>query len=313
MAAEHPLLDGIHVLERGWLSSNNILVHGAAGEGGALLIDSSHVNHAAQTVQLVRHLLSQRGEPLRLLVNTHLHSDHCGGNAALQLAFGMPLWIPPGQADDVRAWHDEALSHVEAGQQCARFAIDGVLTPGESLRAGGRDWQVIASPGHDPHAVMLFHREAGVLVSADALWQDGFGVVFPEVEGEPGFDDVAQVLDLIAALPVKLVIPGHGAPFTDVAEALARARSRLQAFRSDPARHARYASKVFVKYRLMEMRAQAMPELQAWAAGVPLMSALWQRYRPAGISSVADWVDGLVADLVRGGALAVEGDRVLDR
>lgn len=313
MAAEHPLLDGISVLERGWLSSNNILVHGAAGEGGALLIDSSHLHHAAQTVQLVRYLLAERGETLRLLVNTHLHSDHCGGNAALQQAFGMPLWIPPGQADDVRTWHDEALSHVQAGQQCARFRIDGVLVPGDSLRAGGRDWQVIASPGHDPHAVMLFDAQAGVLVSADALWQDGFGVVFPEVESEPGFDDVGAVLDLIAELPVKLVIPGHGAPFSDVDEALARARSRLQAFRSDPARHARYASKVFVKYRLMEKRAQAMPELLAWAEGVPLMKSLWQRYRPAGVASVADWVEALVADLVRGGALAVEDGRVIDR
>lgn len=311
MAHGHPLLDGISVLERGWLSSNNILVHATDGETGALLIDSSHLHHAAQTVQLVRHLLAQRGETLRLLVNTHLHSDHCGGNAALQQAFGMPLWIPPGQADDVRAWH-ESLSHIEAGQQNARFTIDGVLRPGEALRAGGRDWQVIASPGHDPHAVVLFDAAAGVLVSADALWQDGFGVVFPEVEGEPGFDDVAQVLELIAALPVKLVIPGHGAPFIDVDEALARARSRLHAFRSDPARHARYASKVFVKYRLMEMRSQTMSELQAWAEGVPLMKSLWQRHPPAGVTSIAGWVEALVADLVRGGALALEGGLVVD-
>ena len=312
MALEHPALDGISVFERGWLSSNNILVHAAAGEDGALLIDSSHAHHAAQTVQLVRHGLAPRGERLRLLVNTHLHSDHCGGNAALQQAFGMPVWIPPGQADEVRAW-SRSLSHVAAGQQCMRFTIDGVLEPGQVLRGGGRDWQVLAAPGHDAHAVMLFDAKHGLLVSADALWQDGFGVVFPELDGASGFDEVGEVLELIASLPVRLVIPGHGAPFDDVAGALQRARSRLQAFRGNPARHARYASKVFVKYRLMEMRTQTLAELQAWAREVGLLQALWQRHPPPGGGDVDERIEALVAELVRGGALAIEDGLIVDR
>ena len=43
---------------------------------------------------------------------------------------------------------------------------------------------------------MLFDAAHGVLIAADALWEDGFGVVFPEIDGEPGFDDVGTVLDL---------------------------------------------------------------------------------------------------------------------
>ena len=34
----------------GWLSSNNVLIHATEGEAGAVLVDSSHVNHAGQTV-----------------------------------------------------------------------------------------------------------------------------------------------------------------------------------------------------------------------------------------------------------------------
>ena len=117
---------------------------------------------------------------------------------------------------------------------------------------GARDWQVLAAPGHDPQSVMLFDARHGVLISADALWENGFGVVFPELEGEAAFDDVAHVLDLIEALPVRCVIPGHGAPFTDVAGALQRARSRLAGFRADPARHLRHGAKVLLKYHLME-------------------------------------------------------------
>jgi glyoxylase-like metal-dependent hydrolase (beta-lactamase superfamily II) len=58
--------------------------------------------------------------------------------------------------------------------------------------------------------VMLFDRAHGVLLSADALWENGFGLIFPEIAGEPGFDDMHAVLDLIATLPVQVVVPGHG-------------------------------------------------------------------------------------------------------
>jgi glyoxylase-like metal-dependent hydrolase (beta-lactamase superfamily II) len=181
MPAPHPALDGLSVLERGWLSSNNVLLHGAPGEG-ATLVDSGHCAHAAQTLALVRHSL--RDEPLSRLVNTHLHSDHCGGNATLQRAFGMPVLIPPGQWEAVLRWDEDALSYRPSRQRCERFTPDAQLVPGETLRCGGRAWQVLAAPGHDPDSVMLFDAAHGVLISADALWENGFGIVFPELDGE---------------------------------------------------------------------------------------------------------------------------------
>lgn len=305
-------LDGLTVLERGWLSSNNLLIHAAPGEPGALLVDSGHVNHAAQTVALVHQALDGREGGLARLVNTHLHSDHCGGNAALQRAFGMPVAIPPGMADAVRAWDDAELSYAATGQRMERFAPQATIAPGEVLEAGGRAWEVLAAPGHDPHSVILFDRAHGVLVSADALWEHGFGVVFPEIDGEPGFDDVAEVLETIAALPVRVVVPGHGRPFDDVAGALARARSRIDGFRADPARHARHAVKVLVKYHLMEERAQDLDALLDWAQATPLLRGVWERWPPPGAVTVREWLRAVVADLVNGGALVRDGDRIVD-
>ncbi len=314
MPTRHPShpLDGLTVLERGWLSSNNLLVHAAPGEDGALLVDSGHVNHAAQTLALVQQAL--QGAPLTRLVNTHLHSDHCGGNASLQRAHGVVVAIPPGQADAIAAWDDDALSYAATGQRIEVFRHQQLLQPGEPLVAGGAEWQVLAAPGHDPHSVMLFEPQRGLLVSADALWEHGFGVVFPEVQGEPGFDDVGQVLDQIAALPVKLVVPGHGAPFTDVAAALARARSRLAAFRADPAKHARHALKVLVKYHLMEEGQQPLTALLDWAENTPLVQTSARLYPPpVAAGGTRAWLSALVMELVNSGALAHDGDWVLDR
>ena len=303
-------LAGLTVLQRGWLSSNNVLIHPAPGEAGAVLVDASHVNHAEQTCALVAHALN--GQRLTRLVNTHLHSDHCGGNAALKAAHGMPISVAPGMLPVVKAWDQQRLTHDRSGQRCAPFLADDELRLDQALRAGGRDWEVIAAPGHDPDSVMLFDRVHGVLISADALWENGFGVVFPEVEGEPGFDDVRRVLELIATLPVQVVIPGHGAPFTDVAGALARAHSRLASFQADPARHARHAVKVLVVYHLMEVRRLPLQELLDWAWHTPLLRGLWDRHHGGPAPAARAWVLGFVEELCAAGALHREGDEVVE-
>ena len=302
-----PALEDISVFERGWLSSNNILLHGADGEA-ATLIDSGHCVHGEQTVALVRQALRE-GTTLDCVVNTHLHSDHCGGNAALQRAFGARIAIPPGEADAVARWDEDALSYRATGQRIERFAHDALLRPGDTLAVGTRAWQALAAPGHDPHSLILFDAQDGVLISADALWESGFGVVFPELDGVRAFDDVAAVFDLIERLAPRLVIPGHGAPFSDVAGALQRARSRLAAFVAEPPRHGRHAAKVLLKYHLLEEQQQDLRDVLAWWSTVPLINGLWQRLQqPAG--SMAAWGEQLVHELAAAGALRIDGTRV---
>lgn len=302
-----PLLPGVAVFERGWLSSNNVLLHGGEGEH-ATLIDSGYVAHAEQTLALVRQALRPE-QRLSRIVNTHLHSDHCGGNAALVRAFGAQVVIPPGDADAVAQWDEERLSYRLTGQRCERFAADALLHPGESFTVGTRTWQAHAAPGHDPHSLILFDAHEGVLISADALWENGFGVVFPELDGVAAFDQVAATLALIESLDARLVIPGHGAPFTDVAGALQRAQSRLAAFRADPTRHARHGIKALAKYHLLAVGSQPLPELLRWFAATPIARQVWQRLgRPAGSPSA--WGEQLLAELAQGGAIELRAGSV---
>ena len=308
MITHSTVLNGLSVLERGWLSSNNVLLHGSAGEG-AVLVDSSHTLHSAQTVALLQQALA--GQPLRQIANTHLHSDHCGGNAAVQRAFGCRIDIPPGEYPAALAWDESVLSYRATGQVCERYVPDGCLAPGESLAVGGRRWQALAAPGHDPHSIILFDDTAGVLISADALWENGFGVVFPELDGEQAFDDVARTLDLIESLDARCVIPGHGAPFTDLGGALQRARKRLAGFIAAPDRHARHAVRALIKYHLLEVQSEHWDALERWFAEASLFTAVWQRLgRPEG--SLAAFGHRTVQDLVGSGALALNEGRVVN-
>ena len=257
--------------ERGWLSANNVLFMGEdAGEQTAL-VDSGYVTHAPQTLALVRHAL--QGRPLERLLNTHLHSDHCGGNAALQAVYRCHTAIPQAEAAKVAAWDEQALSFKATGQQCARFRFDALLAPGQQLRLGGMEWEVLGAPGHDPHALLLFCPQEGILIAGDALWENGFGVIFPELEGESGFDETQATLDLIASLDARLVIPGHGGMFTDVSGALARAYSRLDYLSADPKRNAENAVKVLVKFLLLERQRIALAELPRLLASIPVVGS----------------------------------------
>lgn len=284
-----------------------MLLHGEGAD--AVLVDAGHVKHAQQTVALVRHAL--RGEPLQGIVNTHLHADHCGGNAALQRAFGCRITVPPGQWDAVQAWDGVALSYAPTGQQCERYTADGVLRPGETLRVGRQQWQAYAAPGHDPNSLILFNAVDGVVISADALWERGFGVVFPELDGVNAFDEVAASLDLIKSFGARWAIPGHGAPFSDVPAALARARQRLAGFRAVPQRHMHHAMKALIKFHLLEVQQQTWPALLDWFSGVTLYAAVWQRMgRPAG--TLTAYAEQVVAELVAQGVLAQRDGSLYD-
>lgn len=256
----------LQVLQRDWLSSNQIVFR---SDEGAAVVDTGYASHAEQTVALLESVLG--GAPLARILNTHLHSDHCGGNAALQARWPQARTAVPQSAwDKVQGWDQERLTYRLTGQRCERFRVDDALVPGSTIRLGGRDWEVHATGGHDPDAVVLFEPSARVLISGDALWRDKVAVIFPELDGESGFAEALHSLDLIEALQPAVVIPGHGAPFAEVADAIAISRSRLAKLQAQPASHVRHALRVLMMFHLMEHRSRPIHALCNWMATSPV-------------------------------------------
>ena len=302
------------VLERGWLSANNIVFPEVLRPTGVLdpasIVDTGYHSHAAQTLHLLNAALG--GKPLSRIINTHLHSDHCGGNAAIQVHYATKcglapdIWMPPGDAAKVKAWDEDALSYAATGQHCPQFMYTHLMQAGDTLGLGGADWAILTAGGHDMHAVMLYCEADGVLISGDALWENGYGIVFPQLEGEAGFEAVRETLDSITKIAktgsLKLVIPGHGAAFIDVRSALSRAYSRLDSHIANPVAHAWYAVKALTVFYILEQQggvAVTRAAVIAHLAGTRYMQLLARTvFNVSATQMLGDAVDELIKKAV---------------
>ena len=300
------LPDSVLVLERGWLSSNNIVFFDG---DSAALVDSGYVSHAAQTLALLERALD--GRCLTRLINTHSHSDHIGGNAAVQAAHHCHITVPQGIAATIAEWDEDALLLSPLGQRAARFTHDATYAAGDSFVLGDLAWQALAVPGHDMDALALYNPEQRLLISGDALWQDGFGVVFAELLGNPdGLRVTRATLEMLARLPIDVVIPGHGAPFADVPEAFERAFRRLAAFEQNIERLARHALKVMLAFFMLEKRQIRRDSLAGFLSGLSFVSSVNARYLGYDDEALADW---LATDLVRAGVLREADGQLIAR
>lgn len=284
----------IRVVVRDWLNSNQIVLRGRQ----TVVIDTGYGRDAQDTLERVRAALGTRRPDC--IVNTHCHSDHMGGNALLARSFACPIAIPQGEAPLIERWDEQALWLTYADQRCERFAPARAIAPGERNEWGDAQWLAIPAPGHDMNALMFWCEAQRILVTGDALWENGFGVLLPDAQREARLRATLSTLEAIGALEPRVVIPGHGAPFTDVAAALDRARRRLEALAADESRMARAVLRTMFVFSLLDRGALPADGLPDYLASVPLYGDYNTRFFGYPPERLAQW---LLDDLVAAGAV----------
>ena len=187
------------------------------------------------------------------------------------------------------------------GQSAERFRFDDTIGVGDTLQLGGLEWEALAAPGHDMNALMFYCAAARVLISGDALWENGFGFIFSELFGQPGgFAATRATLETIARLDVDTVIPGHGAPFGNPARSLESGFRRLEGYERDPRKLARHALKVMLSFSLMMEGKIAHSALPRFLAERPIYAEVNRRFLGWSESELLQFI---VSDLERAGAL----------
>ena len=213
----------LHVFVRDWLSANNVLLK---SRDGHVLIDTGYVRHAPLTLALLASRAASapsrlRGSSTRIAIRTT-----SAATPRSSRKYGCPVAVPRGEAPLVERWDEKALLYDYCDQRADRFTVDQALGPDTTHVWGDLEWRALAAPGHDMEALVFHNAEHGILVSGDALWENGFGFVMPPEVDPAALPATRATIEMIAALDVRVVIPGHGEPFTDVAAALDRAAPR---------------------------------------------------------------------------------------
>lgn len=149
-----------------------------------------------------------------LLLNTHGHADHIGGNRALKEAFpAAPLVIG---VNDAPLLTDANLNlSAPFGLPVTSPPADQLVREGDAIRVAGLELEVVDVPGHSPgHVVFLYRAPQCLLFGGDVLFRGGIGRTdFPNSNGPLLLDGIRRKVFTLP--PNTVVYPGHG-PTTTV-------------------------------------------------------------------------------------------------
>jgi glyoxylase-like metal-dependent hydrolase (beta-lactamase superfamily II) len=293
------LPSSVRVLVRGWLNCNQIVM---LATGDNVVVDSGYCGDRERTLELLAGREGLDRRPLERLVNTHCHSDHMGGNAAIANAYGCRITIPAGEVKHVDPWTPQSVWMADFDQRADPFRYDDTIAVGEAFEGGGLEWEAHAAPGHDMDALMFWEPMHRILISGDALWENGMGFVWPEERANPYIDGARATLAAIERLDPALVVPGHGAPFGNVSASIAGVRARLDAFEKDPAKNARHVVKVMFVFALLDKQSMRVADVPAYLGRVPCYRTMSERFLGMNAQALSEW---MLADLERSGAITI--------
>jgi glyoxylase-like metal-dependent hydrolase (beta-lactamase superfamily II) len=265
------------------------------------LVDSGFIGHAEQTADWVR----AHTDDLALVVNTHWHSDHVGGNALLQAA-GAGIAASGPDADAVTRRDPGCCVAEYLDQPVAPYTVDQPLDDGQVLRLGDADWQVIRTPGHTPGHLSLWQPEERLLVVGDALSDYDVGWVNLALDGPDAAATAVASLQRLAHLAPRVLLPAHGPIPTDPSAAFVTALRRAQRLVDDPAGAVWYGARRIFAYALMIYGGIPADEIESY---------LHQRAWLTDAARLLDTTpEALTAELVdtmlRSGAVALRDGRI---
>jgi len=184
--------------EQGMLDCNTYVLKGMPG----IIIDPGNPDYLDTRVAA----MNQDGikpEDIGVIINTHLHIDHCGANEAFKKLSGARVALYPVQKKNYQlvVVDGARLFGMEPGE----FTVDYLLED-PILKSGNIKIEIIPSPGHSPDSVCFHLRQEKVLICGDVIFEMNTGRV--DLPGGNA-DDLKNSIEALSKLDVEYLLPGH--------------------------------------------------------------------------------------------------------
>ena len=195
--------------------SEETIAYLIVGAKQALLFDTGM--GIADIRAVVRRLTSR---PI-VVLNSHTHDDHVGGNWQFDFIYGMDTSFTRTNAKGSR---EDAQAEIAPGEICGDlpknfnpkayatkpWRISLFVHDGFKINLGGRTMEIVATPGHTPDAICLLDRANGLLFTGDTYYPAPIWLFRPETD----LDAYVASAKRIAALApeLKLVLGAHNIP-----------------------------------------------------------------------------------------------------
>jgi hydroxyacylglutathione hydrolase len=245
------IMENLFFMQRGYLNGN----HFAYRSKDPVLIDTGYVSDFETTSALIESLGIDLS-CIRLIVSTHCHCDHIGGNKIIQERSSCDIAMHKIGKHFVDSRDDWSTWWKYYQQDADFFDCTIALVEGDMLSVGPHEFEVIYTPGHSADGMVLYNSKEKVLISSDTLWENDLAVITIRVEGSSACFSLLESLERLEKLDVKTAYPGHGAPFSNMQEAISSAKRKLNGFLANPTRIGSDLIKKIIIYTLM-MRRQA--------------------------------------------------------
>jgi len=188
------------------------------GEKRALLFDTG------MGISDVKKVIAELTKLPIIVLNSHTHDDHVGGNWEFDTVQGMDTDFTrknaQGSGEDAQAeiTPDQICGALPKGFDAKEYStkpwkIAAYMHEGDKFDLGGRTIEVIATPGHTPDAISLIDRANGLLFTGDTYYPAPIWLYRPETD----LDAYARSIRKLAALApqVKLVLGAHNIPVAE--------------------------------------------------------------------------------------------------
>lgn len=218
----HPMIFRLSVPFPGGGAVQVYLIRGAR----LALIDTGIASSPTRYIAPAMDQLGLELTQVDVVINTHGHFDHIGGNAEVKSGSNAEILIHASDVAYAQSPHQhvamarqpfETLGLAELAEERAGFVLglvgesagaDRILEDGDVIDLGdGTELQVLHTPGHSAGSICLYWEDERILLCGDAVQGRG-----SRCGGLPIYDSAAEYrrsLERLAGLSVRLLLLGH--------------------------------------------------------------------------------------------------------